>query len=710
MYNTINIDIGGTFTDCFVVYADQTVSSKVSTTRYNLSVGFNQAIRNCARELGIAVEQLLQETALIRYATTLAMNALLERKGPRLGLITTAGHEDTIFIGRGAQWHDGLPMEFKRIVPRSRRPEPLIPRRMVVGVQERVASNGEIIIPLLEEDVLEKLQYLVDQGSRGFIICLLWAHANPSHEQMIKEIIEREYPDVYLGSQPILLSSEVLPKQNEYQRSMTTVLDGYLHRVMAEELTSLGNELRDKGYQRSLYIVHNTGGCAPLQRTAAVYTYNAGPVAGLIGARYMARELGYPNVIVTDMGGTSFDIGLVVQGETNFYQFIPLIDRWRVGISMIETKSIGAGGGSIAWVNEALGGMLQVGPQSAGSMPGPACFDLGGNEPTVTDADVVLGYVDPDYYLGGRMHLNREKAFRAIQEKVARPLGMEVAEAAYAIKQIVDNNMGNEIFKETNLKGYDPREFVLFAYGGGGPTHCCSYGVPVNAAKIITVPNAAVFSAYGISVMDFRTTYEASCNLMLYHPATRSYTQELEKFNQAVYGLQGKALRDLAVEAREQEILFELELDMRYGLQPNVTRVKSPRLLLNNEGDVKAICEAFEEYYGLLYGWAAAYPQGGIELINLCLWATVLNPKLTLSKYELRSADPAAALKGERDVWWQETGGYFRTKVYQYEQLDCGHHIEGPAIIEALDTTYVIPPGMVYSLDAYHNGIIEQLR
>ena len=706
MKTSISVDIGGTFTDCYVVHGDRTARSKVPTTRYNLSVGFNQAIANCARELQVPVDSLMAETDVIRYATTLAMNALLERKGPKLGLITTAGFEDTIFIGRGAQWHDAYPVELKRNIPRARRPDPIIPREMVVGVKERIDSFGNVVIPLRREEIQRKLQYLVDRGAMGIVVSLLWAHVNPTHEQLIREVIEEEYPDVFLGSMPVLLSSEVLPKKNEYQRTMTTVLDAYLHRTMAEELTDLSNDLRDRGYRRPLFIVQNSGGSAPIERTHAVTTFNAGPVGGLMGAAHLGRAYGYKNIVVSDVGGTSFDIGTVVDGS-HFFMQLPMIDWWRVGISMIETKSIGAGGGSIAWVNRDLGNKLEVRPQSAGSMPGPACFDRGGDQPTVTDADVVLGYIDPDYFLGGRMKLNRGKAEEAIG-RLAEELGMGLVETAAAVKQIVDGNMGNELFKETALKGHDPRDFVLFAYGGAGPTHCCGYGAYVQTPKIITVPTASVFSAMGISTMDIVQGYEESRLIRLLDPKTQRLTDDFEAFNAVVRGLQARALRDLSSFGADR-IVFQLDLDARYGMQPNETRVRSPRLFLQSEADVRAVYEAFVESYGRLYGPASHYPQGGVEILDFCLWATVPTEAPEPRRYRFQGTDPDHARKGSRKAYWLEYREFRETPVYDRERLRCGNVINGPALIESVDTTYVINPGWRFTVDEYLNGIIERV-
>ncbi len=712
MRSSINIDIGGTFTDCYVVHNNQIAYGKAPTTRYNLSRGLLNAIEKCGRELGLSAEQILEQTQIVKYATTLAMNALLERKGPKLGLITTAGQEDTIYIGRGTQWWDALPLDHAKDVRNARRPEPLIERNMVVGLRERIDCFGEVIIPLRKKEIHEKLQYLVNRGATGFVVSLIWSFLNPEHELLVKEVIQEEYPDYYLGSQPILLSSDVCPKKNEYERTMTTILTAYLHRAMAEELTELSNELKDRRYQGSLAIVHNTGGMSSLYETTSVKTYNAGPVAALAGGQGISAlyEGEFDNAIITDMGGTSFDIGLMVDAGMRFYDFIPLIDCWRVSTSMVETKSIGAGGGSIAWINESFGQIIEVGPQSAGSMPGPVAYDQGGDSPTVTDADVVLGYIDPDYFLGGRIKLNKEKAYRAIDEKIARPKGLQVEEAALSIKRIIDANMGNEIFKETNLKGYDPREFAVFALGGAGPCHCCGYADYIGASKIVTFPFSSVFSAYGVSCMNYLQIYEKTCFIIFYDSATEDYTDEYDLFNDAVKALQEKALQD----ARKQgfspdEVRYELELEMRYGLQPNITRVPSPCLFIESGEEAESVGRAFTQAYNLSYGEASSYPEGGVEIINFILKSIVPVPGVPFASHPLEGPDAGAAQKGQRECYW-EIRGFTQTPVYEFTLMRPGNVVEGPAIIEAKDTTYVIPPGKRFTLDKHLIGIIERVE
>ncbi len=706
---SLDVDIGGTFTDLFLSYDGKTVFTKTPTTGYNLSVGFIRAVSDAAAMLNISVEELLRDTEVVRYSTTIAMNTLLQRTGPRLALITTEGFEDIVPIGKGASWTDQMTFREIRNLARIVKPEPIISREMTVGVKERINSKGEIIRPLDEEDFLEKLQYLADKGARGFVVSLLFSYANPEHERRIAEIIRSEYPDFYLGAMPVVLSSQVTPKQNEYTRTVTTILNAYLHYSMWEQISGTGDELRNSGYDKVIMMVHNSGGMAEVFRTAAIQTFNGGPVAGLIGGAYVGKILGYDNIVVSDMGGTSFDLGLVVAGSSRFYQYHPLIDRWWVDMTVLETRSIGAGGGSIAWLNQVMGNRLEVGPQGAGSMPGPAAYNLGGTEPTVTDADIVLGYINPDYYHGGRMRLDKARAASVIRDKIASPLGIEVEEAALLIKKIVDANMGDTIAKETFLRGYKPSDFILFAFGGAGPTHCCNYGPYAGINKIVVFPFSPVFCAFGSSTMDILHLYEQSLRVPLLAPMTQNCFEDYDVFNNVIKSLQERAVKDITNEGFSVDsIKFGLEIEAKYGGQLNILRFMSPLIFINSEVDVKAVYKAFEDEYCRVYNRISAYPQGGVDVLNLILRATVDYPKPKLPTYPLGKETPDKdALKGKRDAYWAEYGAFRPTPIYEAKLLKHGNIIDGEAIIEAEDTTIVLPSVMKLSVDKYHNFILD---
>lgn len=704
MLNSINVDIGGTFTDCFIVYRGKTAGGKSSTTRYNLSVGFMRAVQDALKKLGVSLRDILQETQIVRYCTTIATNTLIERKGPKLGLITTAGQEDTIFIGRGRQWCDGSTFEERRNLARIQKPQPLIPRQMVVGVRERIDCMGQVILPLSREEVIEKVQYLVDQGSRGFVVSLLWSFLNPTHERMIKEVIEEEFPPSYLGNMPIILSSDLIPKHGEYYRTITTILNAYMHTELAEELRGLGEQLQDYGYKRALTIVDNSGGAASVIKMPAIRTYNSGPVAGVMGAPLLAKTYGLDKIILTDMGGTSFDIALLLKGRPQFYEFRPTIERWRVLISPLEVTAIGAGGGSIAWIDPL--GRLRVGPQSAGAIPGPAGYDMGGTEATVTDADLVLGYLAPESFLGGQKVLNQEKAREAIRRNIAEPLGMGVVEAAASVKKVLDNTMAHAMFKELSVRGLDAREFSCFSYGGAGPTHGAGYCAPLKIRRIFAFPYSPVFCAFGASTLDYSSTFEMAKHITLQLPFDRGYLSDYEEFNLVVRTLQAQAWRDLTAQgAPPEEILMSLDLEMRYGTQLSTVRIASPHLFLHGEKEAREICRAFTTFYAAAYSAASAYPQGGIEIEGFALKATWPLPKLELPSFPPIGTHPSHACKGERPVW---SGEDFRdTRVYQGEKLGHQNFIEGPAIIEEPFTSMVVPEGWTVTIDQHLTRILE---
>jgi len=707
---TINVDIGGTFTDFFAAQdKGKSNITKSPTTHYDLSVGFMKGVRELAGMNGLELTDFLKQVDAVRYCTTIGTNALIERTGPKLGLITTAGFEDTIFLGRGRSWADGGTSKENKDLSRIRKPEPLISRDMVVGVRERIDSFGNVICPLNREEVLDKLQILVDRGAMGFVVCLLWSFLNPEHERLVKEIIEEEYPEDYLGSMPVTLSSDVSPKSAEYTRSITTIVNAYIHGVMSDELNKLGIELRDGGYKRPLILVHNTGGMKKVSRTRAVLTHNAGPVAGLHGALTLGKVYGLDNIIFTDMGGTSFDIGVITGSRLRTYDFIPVIDRWRTNIPAIEVKSIGAGGGSIAWINEMMGDALEVGPQSAGSMPGPACYDQGGQEATVTDADLLLGYLNPDNYLGGEMLLAPDLSRQVIEKTIAEPLGIDAVEAAIRIRQIVDARMGQEIFNEVALKGHDPRDFVLFACGGAGATHACGFAPYLQVNKVIVSNYSPVFGAFGASTLNIQQVWEKSRTIKIFQWANQSYSEDIEGFNGVVNGLKGLAIRDVRLEGfSEAQIQFRLELDMRYGMQYNLTKIVSPHLNVQTPQDFKDICDKFTEQYSVIYTPEATFPMGGINVECFYLTAFVETPYPEIEKTEVKGVDPPdSARLSSRLAYWSSVGDYQDTPVFSFQALKPGNAITGPVLIEAPDTTFVIEPNWRFTLDAYNNGILE---
>lgn len=705
---SVDIDVGGTFTDLVLTFDERRVIAKSPTTPYDLSVCFLSVLEDGADQLDMDVEDLLPQIEVVRYSTTVAMNRLIERRGPRLGLMTTEGHEDAVLIGRGAQWCDGLRISERRNLAVQHKPAPLVAPNMIAGIKERVDSKGAILRPLDEDDVREKLRRLIDNGARAIAVSLLWSFANPAHEKRVREIIREEYKGYHVGYLPVVLSHEVVGKVGEYERTMTAILDAYLQRSIKLEMEATWDQLRDKGYRGTFLLTHNTGGSAEMFKTTASRTYNGGPISGLMGSYHLGRALGYKNVIASDVGGTSFDVGMVVDAGVRSYEFRPVIDRWMVGITMLQTTTMGAGGGSIASINTLLN-RLEVGPRSAGAMPGPVCYDLGGTEPTVTDADVVLGYISPDNYFSGRMPLNAKKAHAAIEEKIAIPLGVTVDEAAAMIRNIVEENMASAIKREVHLRGYHPEDFAIFAFGGGGPTHVAGYRADVPVAVIF--PQAPVFCALGSSVMDIMHVYEVSKRMVFMTPLTEQLTDDFAGFNDAVRGLMEQARIDIAAEGFPLDsIVFQVELDMLYGGQVHVKRVSSPHVLVESAQHMQDIYDAFEAEFSAAFSPHVVNKPGGVYLDNIVLKATVPTEKPALPEYPLGPPDPGAARTGEREAYWPELRQRVMTPVFKFESLAPGHRLEGPSLVEAEFTTLVVPPGQVFHIDSRGLGILEYLN
>jgi N-methylhydantoinase A/oxoprolinase/acetone carboxylase beta subunit len=704
--NQVNLDIGGTFTDAYVVVDGTHVTGKSLTTHADLADGLLGAVSEAAGKLGRTVDDVLRSTDLLRYSTTVGTNALVERIGPRVGLIATAGQEDTIHVARSRSWADGMPLAVQLDRTRAQRPPDLVPGSLRVGVRERIDSEGEVILPLQEDDVLEALDHLVRQGVRAIAVCLGWSFMNAAHERRVRDIVRREYPDWTLGRCPVLLSSEVAPKLDEYRRSITTVISAFLAPTTEEHVIDLSDRLRSLGYRRPILMARNIGGVASASRTTALHLLGSGPVAGLSGAARVAREYGRDRVITADMGGTSFDVGLVLDGHDRNYEFDPVIDRWRVHLPVLANFSIGAGGGSIAYLSEA--GDLRVGPRSAGSMPGPACYQQGGTEPTVTDADLVLGYIDPGYFLGGAMPLSERQARRALQRRLADPLGLDVDEAAQRVRRLIDGTMGQEIYRQTALKGYDPRDFTMFAFGGAGPVHACDVADYSDVTAIFTFPQGSEFNAFGVSTMQILQSYERTRMVELFDGD--SLIADPEPFNAVVRELAELAQRDMAEEGFPAgSYSVRLELDMNYGGQHHTVRMHSPRMELHGRDDVEAVCDELNGVFAAIYGQGSVHPQGGIyvQLFRLVASVPAARPSELAQGRVGRPAEQAQ--KPSRSVWWRHPGEAIDTPVLERSHLPVGFAIEGPALLEDVDTVVAVSPGWRYELDGQSTGSLRRL-
>lgn len=704
----LGIDVGGTFTDVVMLRDNQIVTAKAETTHYDLKLGVFNAIRLAAEQIDTELGALLAATSAIVYSTTVGTNALIERRGTRLGVITTHGFEDAILVGRSANWADGLPPQAKYDRGRGRRPIPIIPRENIVGALERIDNLGQVLMPLNESHLREKVQELVDRGVRGIVVVTLNSFVNPAHERRIAEIVRTDYPECYLGHLPVYLSCDISPQMDEYRRAMTVILDAYLREVSEDHLLRMVEDLRGSGYRRPVFVSKNTGGISSLSRTQALHLYGSGPAAAVMGAAYLRGLTGCESAVVADMGGTSFDVGLVGAGQETRYEQNPIIERFRVQVPIVPHWSIGAGGGSIARLEN---GALKVGPQSAGSNPGPACYAMGGEHPTVTDADVVLGFINPNYFLGGAFRLDAERSREAIETKIAAPLGITAEHAAWNIKQLIDGVMGQEIYRLCVYRsGQDPRSLAMFAFGGAGPVHATGLAEFAGIRRILTFPFSSVFGAFSTLTLDIFQSYEKTLVMTLYSQEEGGYAVDrIDRINAELSNLTELARRDMSEEGFEMELVqLKAEALLCYRNQRQTIQVPMPALALTDRDDVQALCEAFNTAYAARYGQGAVFKEVGIELLALRLIASVPTVKPAVSSGPHRdSGEPRH--KESRRVFWGRLAGFVETPVYDREGLAEGDSLLGPALCESKDTVMVVPSGWRLRIATNNLAWIEKL-
>lgn len=693
----VSVDIGGTFTDCFLAFDKQYIEAKALTTHHNLAAGFMEALQKACEDLGKPVREVLSAVDAVRYGTTLGTNALIQRVGPRVGIITTAGFESSVPLMRARGYGDGLSDAAQTDLPGADRPTPLVPISLIVGIQERIDYKGQVSLTVDDDDVRRQVRKLVDQGAQAFVVSLVNAVVNPQHEKEVEGIILSEYPTYVLGAIPIVLSHRVAGRKGEYSRTMSAVLDAYLHDQMYHGMSSLEIVLRENGYKRPMLLVHNTSGMAQLNSTHALQTVHSGPVAGLEASNYISAQFKEPNIIATDMGGTSFDIGLVTADGVKFYDFNPVIDRWLVSTPMTYLHTLGAGGGSIARYDR-LWDAVEVGPESAGSDPGPACYGRGGKLPTTTDANLVLGYLDQDNYAGGTIKINKRRAERAIEEYVCKPSGMSLIDAAKAIKRKVDANMAAAIFKEVAVKGYNPKRFVILSYGGGGPIHACGYASQIGIGKVLIPPHSSVFSALGAGNMDALHIHEKSLYLMLYDATQRKMLESFDVFNRTVEELEIRGREDLARQGvREADIKTRVELDMRYGNQLAQIGVACPLSRLHSMQDVITLLDRFSVNYAQRFGEGSQAPEAGVRINVIRVVSYVEHERLNLEQSAKTSNDKPAQ-RTQRECWFTELAASLPTAVYDYDAVLEGMKVAGPALIETPRTTYLAEPGWTLTM------------
>jgi N-methylhydantoinase A/oxoprolinase/acetone carboxylase beta subunit len=691
----IAIDIGGTFTDVAVLMDDRVEMAKSPTTPGNPAVGVISALEVAAGEIQIPLEELLRNTTHFVHGTTIGTNALIERTGATTGLITSKGHEDTLAMGRIFSKRAGLDEREIIHVSRLNKPHPLVPRELVKGVAERVDYAGDMVVPLNEGEVIRAIDELLAAGVEAIAVCYLWSFVNSVHEARTKELIRERAPGVF-----VTVSSDISQRLGEYERTVTTVLNCYLGPKVKEYLSHLKSDAARLGYQQPLLVMQSGGGVVPAETAmdSVVSTIDSGPAGGILGSQYFGAAIGEDNLICTDVGGTSFDVGIVYGGKLQL-ENQPVVSQYVYNAPKILVKSIGAGGGSIAW-RDALG-YLHVGPRSAGAQPGPACYDRGGTEPTLTDADLILGFLNPDFFLGGRQKLRMDLARQAL-EPLAVTMDMDVTKLAWGIVQIANAQMADLVRRTTIEQGYDPREFAIVAYGGAGPMHAVFYAADIGSKYLLVPHEASVFSAFGMSSADIVHRFDASHPMLSPLPA-----HAFEQMNDTYRTLTERLLATFAAEGFPQEkVTIRRSAFMRYQAQVHELEVELPVQEYSPE-DEAAIGRMFSERYASVFGKGAGFEAAGFEILTFRVTGSADpgKPQIEPSR-SVAATDAANAVKGTRPVFFGE--GFVETTTYAGNKLETGHRVAGPAIIERMGDTIVIPLNYEAIVDPYGNIRIEQ--
>jgi len=681
----IGVDVGGTFTDFIYVDDDGKIEVyKTSTTPHDPSVGMMEGINAICDKLEIPHNEIQE----IFHGTTIATNMVLEHKGCRAGMITTKGYRDIVHIARHKR-----PTNFSIVEDIPWQKYPVAQRRDRYGVTERVtAPNGVELVPLNEDEVRAAVRKMKEEKIEAISVCFLFSFLNPAHEQRVKEIIKEEYPDVYIS-----LSSEVLPQFREYERFTTTALNSYIGPTTSRYIKQLEKTLKEQGYTAKVHLMQSFGGVASAQaaQEKPVNLLLSGPVGGVLGAIWTTKLTDINNVITLDIGGTSADISVLADLKPSMKHILDTkVGGYSAMVPMIDVGTIGAGGGSMAYIDE--GGFFRVGPQSAGAVPGPACYNRGGTEPTVSDANIILGRLGTKL-LGGRMEIKPELAEKAIMSKIGEPLGQTLDEAALGIIDVMNNNMIQEIEMESVRRGFDPREFALFACGGAGSLHACSVARELGMKNVIIPLNPGALCAVGLVntdlMYDFSKTEMQLSTKVDYNGLTNDYS-ELEK----------EAHDRLAEDnMSEDNIAIVRYADCRYEGQGYEMRVPVVGGKVTEE-TIEKLKESFHQIHKQQFG--RSYRNVAVEIVNIRVVGTGSIEDLEPIRIEAGNGDVERAVTDTRNVTFKIDGKpvHFETKVYDRAKFKAGDVINGPAIINQMDTTIVVEPDCVGKVNEY--GII----
>jgi N-methylhydantoinase A len=694
----VGVDIGGTFTDCAVVAPDGAITvGKVPSTPGDFSDGFFAAIADAAGRLGLSTEDLLSRTRRLAHGTTVGINALVTRSGATVGLLTTKGHADVLRIRDNTGRVTGANVDEILHYAASTLPDDFVSPECTGEIVERIDFSGDVVVALDRGQAKACIADLIGRGVEEFAISLLWSFANPAHELELEQLVRESAPDAGVS-----VGHRIAPRLGEYPRAATAVFNAYIGPLMRSYIDRIGAGARSFGYGRPVLFATCSGGLieADVARTQPLLTVKSGPVAGVVATALLGEQCGHGSVIATDMGGTTLDVSVVTDGRARASD-TAVIERHEAHIRMIDVESIGAGGGSIAWIDETTNG-LRVGPRSAGSVPGPVAYGRGGTEPTVTDADLVLGVLSPDGLLGGGLRLDLGRAEEAIG-KLADRIGIELRDCAAGIIEIVDSQMEDLVRRMTIQQGRDPREAVIYGIGGAAASHAPLYGRGLGVQRLVVplADVASVWSALGVAIADVVRVYDS--------PIYLSAPFEPEQVARAYERLEATARNDLERDALEYErLVLRRASDMRYGLQVFEVESDAPSGDLRSESAMAEMVASFEREYANRFGVGSGYAEAGVLLTGLRVEArgVVARPKLCAPPRDA-AASAAEAQSGERAIYWWERREDVATPIYAGARLPAGETVAGPAVIEYPETTAVVRPGQSAYVDELGSLIVN---
>ncbi len=687
----LGIDAGGTMTDTFIVDEEGNFEvGKAPTTPQDESLGFLESTQDAISYWGdMKLEELFPKLSVVLYSGTTMLNTLLSRRGQKVGLLVTSGFEDMLLMNRGLSWA-GYGYSDTLHAATHLHPEPLTPRHWIHGITERIDMFGESVIPLYEAEVQKAAQELLTSGVDAVAICFLFSYLNSLHERRAREIFENVGKAT--GQQiPVFLSSEIRPVMREQSRLNSLLIEAYAAAPVRQQLLKVEQRIHDYGFPNPLQTVLSYGGLSNIRYPRLHETLVSGPIGGILGAQYIARLIGVNNVMVTDMGGTSFDIGAITSGNVPV-DSEPTLARMKLNLPTIALESIGAGSGTIIKVDPSSR-KVELGPESAGGSPGPVCFDRGGKLATVCDCAAVLGYLNANYFLGGRVKLNVAVAQHALKEQVTDPIGVDLYQGAEGIVKMLELRAQDSLKTVASARGLDTSDYVLMAYGGAGPLHVAGYTEGLTFKGIMTFPFAAAFSAFGCSIADYLHRYTKSMHLSLGPTASAEVKLEVGRaINGAWEEMEQTALEEMKGEGRElNKIEFQRLAMIRYAAQLTDLEVQSPLSRINTPEDLDLFIESWEALYEKINSRVSKYSEIGYQILELGLIARIEKVKARFQEREMGAETPdVAAFKGTRSVYrdgrWQEA------QLWEMDSLKPGNVIKGFAIIEHPATTFVIPP------------------